>query len=210
MPVPQPYTRADAEEFLARQLSQDSNQRVSWAIEYTGSAVGGINVGLDMENRVGTIGYSIARRLWGRGLTTEAAGAVIRPCVCRISRFESYPGVGRRAERRFPARHGKARYDPRRPPAPGSIRAGRIQKHGVVRTVAVRMGDKRIPDVNRVYHRVERVPDTRPEPFPELAVPIACRRVEGPARGAVMGSNARAFRHFDKLNAGMLNDRAWM
>ena len=77
VPVPQPYTRADAEEFLARQLSQDSNKRVSWAIEYAGSSVGGINIGLDLKNRVGTIGYSIARRLWGKGLTTEAAGAVI-------------------------------------------------------------------------------------------------------------------------------------
>ena len=89
VPVPQPYTRADAEEFLARQLSQDSNKRVSWAIEYTGSAVGGVNVGLDLENHVGTIGYSIARRLWGRGLTTEAAGVVIDHA------FAAYPDLNR-------------------------------------------------------------------------------------------------------------------
>lgn len=89
VPVPQPYTRADAEEFLARQLSQDSNKRVSWAIEYTGSAVGGINIGLDRENRVGTIGYSIARRLWGRGLTTEAAAAVIDHA------FAAFPDLNR-------------------------------------------------------------------------------------------------------------------
>lgn len=76
-PVPQPYTRADAEGFLANQLSQDRTRRASWAIEYARSAVGGVNFGLDAENRVGTIGYSIARRLWGHGLTTEAAGAVI-------------------------------------------------------------------------------------------------------------------------------------
>ena len=76
-PVPQPYARVDAEGFLANQLSQDRTRRASWAIEYGGSAVGGVNIGLDLENRVGTIGYSIARRLWGNGLTTEAAGAVI-------------------------------------------------------------------------------------------------------------------------------------
>lgn len=76
-PVPQPYTRADAEGFLANQLSQDRTRRASWAIEYAGFAVGGVNIGFDPENRVGTIGYSIARRLWGKGLTTEAAGAVI-------------------------------------------------------------------------------------------------------------------------------------
>lgn len=76
-PVPQPYTRADAEGFLASQLSQDRTKRASWAIEYAGSAVGGVNIGLDLKNRVGTIGYSIARRLWGKGLATEAAGAVV-------------------------------------------------------------------------------------------------------------------------------------
>jgi len=76
-PVPQPYTRADAEGFLASQLSQDRTKRASWAIEHGGSAVGGVNIGFDLKNRVGTIGYSIARRLWGRGLVTEAAGAVI-------------------------------------------------------------------------------------------------------------------------------------
>ena len=76
-PVPQPYTRADAEEFLAGKLSQDRKNRASWAIEYAGSAVGGVDIGFDFRNRVGTIGYSMARRLWGKGLATEAAGAVI-------------------------------------------------------------------------------------------------------------------------------------
>lgn len=89
VPVPQTYTRADAGEFLARQLSQDRNKRVSWAIEYTGSAVGGVNIGFDIGNRVGTIGYSIARRLWGRGLTTEAAGAVIEEA------FAAFPDLNR-------------------------------------------------------------------------------------------------------------------
>ena len=76
-PVPQPYTKADAEEFLAGKLSQDRKNRASWAIEYAGSAIGGVDIGFDIRNRVGTIGYSIARRLWGTGLATEAAGAVI-------------------------------------------------------------------------------------------------------------------------------------
>ncbi len=76
-PVPHPYTRADAEGYLKSQLSQDRAKRASWAIECAGSAVGGVNIGLDLNNRVGTIGYSIARRLWGKGLVTEAAGAVI-------------------------------------------------------------------------------------------------------------------------------------
>lgn len=75
--VPQLYTRTDAEEFLAGKLSQDRKNRASWAIEYAGSAIGGVDIGFDIKNRVGTIGYSVAMRLWGNGLATEAAGAVI-------------------------------------------------------------------------------------------------------------------------------------
>ncbi|MCE2440159.1 MAG: GNAT family N-acetyltransferase [Candidatus Latescibacteria bacterium] len=88
-PVPQPYTRADAEGFLANQLSQDRTKRASWAIEYAGSAVGGVNIGFDLENRVGTIGYSVARRFWGNGLATEAAGAVIE------TSFAAFPDLNR-------------------------------------------------------------------------------------------------------------------
>ena len=77
LPVPQPYTRADAEKFVAGQLLQDRKTRLCWAIEHAGSVIGGINIRFDFDNRVGEMGYSIARRFWGKGLTTEAAGAVI-------------------------------------------------------------------------------------------------------------------------------------
>ena len=88
-PLPQPYTRADAEGFLANQLSQDRTKRVSWAIEFAGSIVGGVNIGFEFENRVGTIGYSVARRLWGQGLATEAVGAVVDAA------FTVYPNLNR-------------------------------------------------------------------------------------------------------------------
>lgn len=88
-PVPHPYTRADAEGFLTTQLAQDRTKRASWAIECAGSAVGGVNIGFDLKNRVGTIGYSIARVLWGKGLTTEAASAVID------ASFAAWPDLNR-------------------------------------------------------------------------------------------------------------------
>lgn len=89
LPVPQPYTRADAEKFVAGQVLQDRKTRVSWAIEYVGSVIGGINIGFDFDNRVGEMGYSIARRFWGKGLTTEAVGAVIDEA------FSAYPDLNR-------------------------------------------------------------------------------------------------------------------
>ena len=54
---------------------------IRWAIELVehGEMIG--TVGLlrfDFEHRHAEIGYEIARRWWGRGLTPEASAAVIR------------------------------------------------------------------------------------------------------------------------------------
>jgi RimJ/RimL family protein N-acetyltransferase len=77
LPVPQPYTAADAERFVAGQVLLDRQCHPSWAIEHAGAVRGGINIRFDFDNRVGELGYSIARSYWGKGLTTEAARAVL-------------------------------------------------------------------------------------------------------------------------------------
>ena len=89
LPVPQPYTRADAEKFVTGQVSRDRKTDASWAVEHAGSVIGGIDMRFDFDNRVGEMGYSIARRLWGKGLVTEAAGAVIDAA------FSAYPDLNR-------------------------------------------------------------------------------------------------------------------
>jgi ribosomal-protein-alanine N-acetyltransferase len=68
---------------------------IRWAIELAGQ--GGEMVGsvgllrFDFEHRRGELGYEIGRRWWGRGLTTEAAGAVIRYgfAVLKLHRIEA-------------------------------------------------------------------------------------------------------------------------
>src|SRR5262245_37276321 len=77
LPIPTPYTRAAAERFLAAQALLDRNVNPSWAIEVEGRASGGINIRLQIDNRVAEIGYAVARRLWGKGFATEAARLVI-------------------------------------------------------------------------------------------------------------------------------------
>ena len=77
LPVPQPYTRKDAEQFVADQLLADRNVDPAWAIALNGAPVGGISLGLDLPNRVAVMGYSIARHLWGLGYVTEAAKTII-------------------------------------------------------------------------------------------------------------------------------------
>ena len=75
--VPDPYTRADAEYYVAIQVEADWSKLASLAITFEGSVVGGIDLRIDPAERNAGMGYSLARHLWGRGLVTEAAAAVI-------------------------------------------------------------------------------------------------------------------------------------
>lgn len=77
LPVPQPYTKLDAEEFIASQLRLDRETHPTWAIEQNERVIGGINIRFDFENHIGEMGYSVAQINWGRGLATEAAREVI-------------------------------------------------------------------------------------------------------------------------------------
>jgi ribosomal-protein-alanine N-acetyltransferase len=77
LPVPQPYTRRDAKEFVAGQLLLDREKNPSWAIVLDGVVIGGINLRMDFDNHACELGYSVARKHWGKGLATEAARSVI-------------------------------------------------------------------------------------------------------------------------------------
>jgi ribosomal-protein-alanine N-acetyltransferase len=85
LPVPRPYGDVDARRFVAAQVLLDREQHASWSMRHDGHGVGGINIRFSSEFRIGEIGYSVARALWGRGLATEAASAVITHA------FEAYP-----------------------------------------------------------------------------------------------------------------------
>lgn len=76
LPVPDPYTRRSAEEFVATTILADPETHPMWAIVHEGRGSGGIDLRV-RDPKLGEMGYSIARPLWGRGLTTEAARAVI-------------------------------------------------------------------------------------------------------------------------------------
>lgn len=87
--LPVPYTRNDAEKFVARQLLLDRSTHPAWAIVLEGTVVGGINLRLDFEHRLAEMGYSVARRHWNQGYMTEAAGAVIDAA------FTTHPDLNR-------------------------------------------------------------------------------------------------------------------
>ena len=89
LPVPQPYTQADAEKFIAGQVLLDRKVHLAWAIVHAGAVIGGINLRFHFDHHVGEMGYSIARRYWGQGLATEAAHAVMEAA------FAAYASLNR-------------------------------------------------------------------------------------------------------------------
>lgn len=78
LPVPWPYTRRDAEQFLATQVLLDPAREARWAIVLDGAVVGGVNLRRAPEHRLAELGYALARGVWGRGLATEAARELLR------------------------------------------------------------------------------------------------------------------------------------
>lgn len=77
LPVPFPYEREHAADFIARQTSLDRTVRPAWALVFEGVVIGGLNLALIAEHRLAELGFSVARRHWGRGLVPEAGRAVI-------------------------------------------------------------------------------------------------------------------------------------
>ena len=87
--VPQPYERKHAEQFVARQILSDWSASPTWAMEFDGHVRGGIGFQMQPANWLAILGYSLGRAHWGKGLTTEAAQAVIDAA------FVSWPDLNR-------------------------------------------------------------------------------------------------------------------
>ncbi len=100
--TPRPYRREDAVQFVARQALTDRTVHPAWAVVYDGTAIGGINVRFYYEHVVAEMGWSIHRRLWGQGLATEAARAVVDAAFGTHAQLKR---VGARADGRNLASH---------------------------------------------------------------------------------------------------------
>lgn len=87
--LPVPYSFADAEQFIVRQLRLDETTHPAWAIELDGSVIGGINLRFSFDHLLAELGYSVARAHWNRGYGTEAARAVIDAA------FTTHPDLNR-------------------------------------------------------------------------------------------------------------------
>jgi RimJ/RimL family protein N-acetyltransferase len=98
--LPHPYSEQDARAFIASAAAAHS-----WAVVHANGVIG--VVGLDDRGAAGLeLGYWLGKPFWGRGIVTEAAGAVIiaslRACSTRAvtaCHFEDNPASGRVLEK---------------------------------------------------------------------------------------------------------------
>lgn len=75
--VPNPYTRRNAEEFVAFQMRASAEDAPTWAIVLGGTVAGGIGLDIDLARRTGSLHYGLGRAHWGSGIMTEAVHAVV-------------------------------------------------------------------------------------------------------------------------------------
>lgn len=75
--IPQPFTREDAEAFVALNMSEPWEIFPTFAVVHEDHVIGTVNFEIDAANRCAMLGYAIARAHWGRGIAVEAATAAI-------------------------------------------------------------------------------------------------------------------------------------
>jgi len=75
--IPQPFTRADAEAFVAVNTSEPWDRSPTFAVVLRGRVIGTVNFEVNREKREAMLGYAIGRAWWGQGIATEAARAAM-------------------------------------------------------------------------------------------------------------------------------------
>jgi RimJ/RimL family protein N-acetyltransferase len=75
--MPFPYTRADAEAYLARVERRDATREAVFAIDQIGEGLVGVIGFHPRDDSAPEIGYWFGRPYWGKGLATETVSAAL-------------------------------------------------------------------------------------------------------------------------------------
>ena len=73
----EPYTRQEADRFLASLLLRDWKVQPTWAMTMGGTVIGIVSLKFEAECRIAVLGYGVHKKHWGQGLCAEGAGAAI-------------------------------------------------------------------------------------------------------------------------------------
>ena len=76
-PLPQPYSRRDAETYVAGRILADWSTGPTFAGVLDSTVIGGIGLRIIKDHQRAELGYALARVHWGKGLIPEAAKAVM-------------------------------------------------------------------------------------------------------------------------------------
>lgn len=123
MPIPYPYQRKDAEEWIAKLTLRDKDVHASWALTLDEKVIGGVDLIRQVSSRSGSLGYSLSPAHWNKGLMTEAVGAVID---CAFENLEDLNRIWAWAD----ARNGASI---RVMEKLGMTREGCLRQHNVIR-----------------------------------------------------------------------------
>jgi [ribosomal protein S5]-alanine N-acetyltransferase len=75
--IPRPFTRRDAEAFVALNMSEPWERSPRFAVVFQKKVVGTVSFEVHAASRVAMIGYAIGRHWWGQGIAVEAAQAAM-------------------------------------------------------------------------------------------------------------------------------------
>ncbi|MBA3500908.1 MAG: GNAT family N-acetyltransferase [Deltaproteobacteria bacterium] len=75
--IPRPFTRADAEAFVALNMTEPWETLPTFAVVLDDRVIGTVNFNIDPASRSAMLGYAIARAHWGGDIAVEAATAAI-------------------------------------------------------------------------------------------------------------------------------------
>jgi ribosomal-protein-alanine N-acetyltransferase len=73
--IPRPFTRRDAEAFVALNTAVEWDCSPTFAVVLDAKVIGTVNLEVDAETRTAMLGFAIGRLWWGQGIATEAARA---------------------------------------------------------------------------------------------------------------------------------------
>jgi ribosomal-protein-alanine N-acetyltransferase len=75
--IPQPFTYADAKQFVTTNMEEPWDKSPTFAVVLDGRLIGTVNLDIVSDKQIAMLGYAISRDHWGEGITPEAARAVI-------------------------------------------------------------------------------------------------------------------------------------
>jgi RimJ/RimL family protein N-acetyltransferase len=134
---PHPYTRADAEAYIAAAAARAPQTSFGIVVEREAAGTVTLVPGDDIARHTAEIGYWLGRRFWGRGVATDAVRAATRYGFAQLGMhrvfalpFAHNAASARAGEGGVPARgpHAAQRREGRR--RPRSVALRRVRRRG--------------------------------------------------------------------------------